>query len=819
MIKLVSCIFCLVSFLGLAQKTIIIGCVKDGVTKSGIPSIKVQFQDSKIGTLTDSLGNYRLETYYATDSIQISILGYKTIKKAVKKDQEQTINITLPSKTSNFEEITILPPDELPSIRLHKRVIAHKQINNKEKLDAYAYEVYNKIQLDINNLDKKFEEIGMVKKLDLVLEYLDTSVAGKSALPVMLSESVSDYYYENHPKKKKEIVKASRATGIENIQVSQFLGDMYLEINPYENIIDLFGKSFISPLATYARGYYQFVLTDSSFIDNNWCYLLTFKPKRSGDLAFEGEMWINDTTYAVKKITATIAPGANLNYIQDFYFEQNYKQVEHEVWMLVQEKLIMELMLTQNSKLVGVYGRKTSTRKDFIVNKKRDPSFYNSGSTIEIQEGANNRTPEEWESYRHTPLNFREIGIQTMIDSLNKKKLFTQLKTLTYMATTGYYPIGKIELGSVFSLVSGNPVEKYRFAFALRTSDAFSKKIELGGKIGYGIRDQKFKYNALIRYNVPGKKRGMLSAFYNFDIQQIGQSPSAAALGTTFSTVFNTAPFDKLTFVKKIGLGFEKDIKKDIIIYTAAEWKQYNPLGLTSYLHYNPLTSITDTLSSIRTAEFTGRLRWTKDEEFISGSFSRTSVTSVFPIFSLQAIIGVKGIGGSQYNYQKLEFQMEHYTQLGVFGRMRYGCTAGYIFGATAYPFLKVHEGNQSFWLLTSTFNKLNFMEFISDRYVMGFVENHWEGLFFDRIPVVKKLKFRMVTMGRIMYGAIDPRHSKVMLIPSYVKQFGNIPYAEVSIGIENIAKIIRVDLVWRMTHNTPGISPLGIRARYAFNF
>jgi hypothetical protein len=162
---------------------------------------------------------------------------------------------------------------------------------------------------------------------------------------------------------------------------------------------------------------------------------------------------------------------------------------------------------------------------------------------------------------------------------------------------------------------------------------------------------------------------------------------------------------------------------------------------------------------------------------------------------------------------------MEHNTQLGVLGRMRYGVTAGYIFGTTAYPFLKVHEGNQSLWLLTSTFNKLNFMEFISDKYITGFVENHWEGLFFDRIPLVKKMNLRLVSTGRILYGDISQKHEQAMLIPDFVKRFNGVPYMETSIGIENIVKVIRIDLVWRMTHPIPGQSPFGIRARYALNF
>ena len=97
------------------------------------------------------------------------------------------------------------------------------------------------------------------------------------------------------------------------------------------------------------------------------------------------------------------------------------------------------------------------------------------------------------------------------------------------------------------------------------------------------------------------------------------------------------------------------------------------------------------------------------------------------------------------YDYQKIEFAMEHNRNVGVFGRLRYGFNAGFVNGTVAYPFLKVHEGSQSYWLYTNSFNRMSFFEFISDRYVGALVEQHWQGLFFDRIPLVKKLKWRLV--------------------------------------------------------------------------
>lgn len=800
------------------QQTKVHGRVVDQKTGEGMPDVRVQFINSKIGTLTDSLGNYVLETYYATDSIIFIMPEYKRITRGVNRDHEQTIDVELEELVLDIEEVFIRPPDEFPSTILHKRVVANKPINNKEKLISYEYDLYNKIQIDLNNIGDKFKDRDLVKRLDVVMNYLDSTDGGKTYLPVILSENISHFSFKNDPKKKRELVSATRISGVENVQLNQFLGEMYLDFNIYDNYLNIFQKAFISPVANFARSYYKFYLVDSMFIGKEWCYKLTFKPKRTGDMTFEGEMWIHDTTYAVKSFKANISPWANINYVQDLYLEHHFEQVEPEVWMLTEEKMILDLKVTQGTQLYGFYGRKYASRKNFIINKPHPDEYYKSDFTVEFEDSAKIRDDAYWAAHRHIQLNAQENGIDQMVDSLNNDPFFKFMKNATYMLSSGYYPVGKVEIGSIYSLISYNPVEHLRTGIALRTSNAFSHRVEFGGKLFYGFYDQRFKYGLSTRINITPKKRGLLIVYGSRDIEQIGLSPTAAAVGSTFSSLLRTGPLDKLTFVDKAGINLEKDFGKDIITFGGVEWKEYTALGRANYEHRNADGSI-DTIRKIQTAEITLRFRWCKDEEFISGYFDRSALPSKYPIISVQGIFGIKGVFGSDYSYQKIELAIEHNRNVGVFGRLRYGINGGFILGTVAYPFLKVHEGSQSYWLYTNSFNRMSFFEFMSDTYVTGFVEQHWQGLFFDRIPLIKKLKWRLVSTGRITYGQLSQRHNEAMLIPSFTRQFGNIPYAEASIGIENIFKLGRVDLVWRLTHLYPGIAPIGVRARWSFAF
>lgn len=814
-------LFCSASF---SQKTVVKGVVTDGDTGEPMPYVKLQFQDAKIGTYTDSIGAYYIETYYATDTLLVRFSGYVTQKIAIQKDVAQEINITLKVIQTDFEAVQVKAPDERPSDVLHRRMVQNKPANNKEKLGSYEYEVYNKVQLDVNNIGDKFKERDIVKRMDLITDYLDSAENGKNYLPVILSESVSDFYFKNNPRKKLEVVKATRISGVENLQVNQFLGDMYLDFNIYDNYLILFNKQFISPAANFARNFYKFYLEDSTYIDNQWCYKLRFVPKREGDMTFQGDLWIHDTTYAVKQVSMDVSPWANINYVQALHLEHKFDQVAPEVWMLTSEKMIADLKITKKSNIYGFFGRRHSTRRNFVINQARPNEFYRASNKVEILDSAENRSDEYWAEVRHEPLSVQEQGIDNMIDSLNDLRFFNVLKNIIYLASTGYYPIGKLEIGSAFSLVTFNPVEKFRTALALRTSNDFSRRIELGGRLAYGFGDQRFKYGASIRYNITPKKRGMLTAYYSYDIEQIGQSPDAAAIGSTFGTVLRTGPLDRLTFVERTGINLEKDVRKDVVLFGGFEWKEFTALGLANYVRQDAVTGVYDTIHQIQTSEITLRYRWAKDEEFISGSFDRTSVRSKYPILSVQGVFGIKDLFGGDYNYQKLDFVIEHNARLGFLGRMRYGFNLGYIFGTSAYPFLKVHEGNQSYWLQRNTFNKMDFFEFISDRYVAGFIENHWDGLFFDRIPGVRKAKLRLITTARAAFGRIDERHFDEMLLPEFTRQFGNIPYVEVSMGIENILKVGRVDVFWRLTHTDPNlpvhhIENFGIRARYAINF
>ncbi|HCT70048.1 MAG TPA: hypothetical protein DF409_02300, partial [Bacteroidales bacterium] len=310
-----------------AQITKIRGRITDAVTGEALPFVNVYFKGTTSGSTTDEQGYYSIETRQAADSLAASSVGYHIMVKPVVRNRFQEINFNLQPDQISLSEV-VIKAGENPAEILLRKVIENKQVNNRENLEYYQFEAYTKIGFDANNLSEKFMNRKILKPFAFIFDYIDTSsYSGKAYLPVFLSESLSDVYYRNTPRTRREVIKASRVSGIDNASISQLLGDMIQQVNIYDNYITLFQKNFTSPLAGSALFSYRYYLVDSANIDGHWCYKMAFKPRRKQEFTFYGEIWIHDSTYAVKQFEMRIAADANINFINDLVLAQEFELV------------------------------------------------------------------------------------------------------------------------------------------------------------------------------------------------------------------------------------------------------------------------------------------------------------------------------------------------------------------------------------------------------------------------------------------------------------------------------------------------------------
>ncbi|WP_306640736.1 DUF5686 and carboxypeptidase-like regulatory domain-containing protein [Sanyastnella coralliicola] len=799
-----------------AQKTVVSGKVTDAETGEALPYVNISFVGTKSGTITDFNGNYFLETYYASDSIRASFIGYKPSTKAVKLDQTQVINFELSVSSIALEVAEVTAGDEEnPAHPIIRAVQKNRKINNREKLEAYEYELYNKVEFDLNNLTDEFRERKIMKPFEFVFDNID-STEEKIYLPIFMTENISEFYYRKNPKTEKEIILATKISGIENKSVSQFLGDMYQNVNIYDNNIIVFGKSFVSPISGLGFTFYDYYLMDSTYIEGKWCYQIKFQPKRKQELTFTGDMWVNDTTYAVKQVEATIAEDANINFINKLKVRQEYNEVQKEVWMLTRDELLVDFNLTE--KTMGFYGRKTTTYRDFQINEAREDDFYKGISDIIVEENATEQGEEFWDDRRHIELTDNEKSVYQMVDSIKTVPQFRTIADVISLFVSGYYVRGNFEYGPYFTLYSFNPVEGHRFRVGGRTSNDFSKRVLIEGYTAYGLRDRRFKYGGGITWMLSKQPRMVFGISGKEDVEQLGQAPGAFQQDNVLSSIFRRNPANKLTNVVEAKSYFEREWFYGLSNKIVFTHRTLSPLGALRYERLNDIRQI-EPVDNLTTAELTFYTRFAYKEKFLSGEFDRVSLGTKYPTLEVAYTLGLKDVINSDYEYQKLVVRVKDKVRFGPLGYARIWAEAGRYWGQLPYPLLQLHQGNETFFYDETAFNTMNFFEFVSDEWVSASITYHADGLFLNRIPLMRKLKWREVATVKGVVGNFDPSNQEEMVLPPETNVLTK-PYVEAALGVENIFKFLRVDGLWRLSYlDNPNIVKFGIRAKFQFDF
>ncbi|MBL0341425.1 MAG: carboxypeptidase-like regulatory domain-containing protein [Bacteroidetes bacterium] len=801
----------------LGQETKVSGRVTDGLTNEAIPFATVSFKGTVIGAVTDFNGYFVIQTDKPTDSLTASYVGYNPITLKIIKGKTQTANFLLKVNKVDLKEV-VIKAGENPANILLRKVIDNKEKNDKKKLDWYQFEAYNKMEFDLTDIPQDFKDKKLIKPFAFIFDNIDSSVTNsKPFLPFFITETLSDIYFRSDPKTTRESIKASKISGLENESVTQFLGDMYQNIDIYENYIDVFGKSFVSPISNVGTVYYKYYLTDSAFLDNQWCYKLKFKPRRKQELTFVGDCWVHDTTFAIKKIDMRVVEDANINFVEDLAVVKEYSRIENKQWMLSKELLVVDFAARKDG--VGFIGRKSASYKDFKLNEPINDTIFSGSTDIKVQENSVSRDETFWVEARHDSLSDREKLIYHMVDTIKTLPAFKTYVDIITLFFTGHYEIGKIELGPYFTFYSFNPVEGNRFRMGGRTSPKFSDRLRLEGYVAYGTRDQEFKYMGGFRYFLNTKPREAIGVRYKNDVAQFGQSENAFQDDNILSSLFRRNPPDKLTQLEGYRVYYEKEWLSGYSHRISLDHGVLVPLGKLSYDYYTN-EERTEFRSFLNTSELSLKMRFAFREKFVEGKTGRISLGSDFPVTQLIYTVGLEDVLGSDFSYQKIILKVDDIAKLPPFGYTYYAVEAGKTFGIIPSPLLNVHQGNESYFYDYASFNLMNYYEFVSDQYASLFLVHHFEGFFLDKVPLLRKLKWREVASLRAVYGSLKEENRNLMVDPTAIGSLSAKPYAEVGFGVENIFKILRFDFMYRLSYlDNPDIAKFGIRGSFQITF
>ena len=830
-----------------AQKpTRVSGKVVDAQTNLPLAFVNVYFKNSNVGATTDLDGNYSISTRWATDSLQASFIGYNTLSLAVRKSERQSLNFSLQPTSLNLEAVTIQAKKEKyskknnPAVDLIRKVMSNRSKNHLDGKPFYTYDKYEKVELSINNITQDFMDRKIFNSFGVLWDYIDTSkINGKPFLPMFLRESLSTVYYRKNPKTEREYRNAIKYTDfyetIDEQSISDVIDLLYHDVDIYDNTIDLLDHQFVSPLAPIAVNFYRFYIIDTLAMKGDSVINLAFIPRNKSNIGFTGNLYVShDDEYSVRKIDFTIIGGINLNFVRDLRIIQEFEPYE-ESFILTKDELTIDYSISKNS--LGFFGTRSVTYDKFDFDKPPDPEVFGGFENIIIAEDAYKYSNDFWDSSRFEPLNKNEAGVYEMVDSLKRVPEYQKLVYVIRVLTTGYVPIGPVDIGPILVTLSFNDVEGARLRFGGETNFNLSKRLffELYG--AYGFKDDAYKYAGGVTYTFKEdykvNPRHFLYASYQKETSFPGQELQFVN-EDNFLLSFKRGDSDKMLFSDSYRLDYVNE-GQTFQFGLAFENKRRKPYGTLSW----PFEGVdgTEFLEDIQTTEVGLNVRFAPNEQFIQGRQYRTPIINEFPVINIWYKQGIPDFLGGDYSYRKVQVSMFKRFNWSVFGHTNIELEGGKIWGEVPYILLHIPRANQTYAYQIRSYNMMNFLEFASDSYFGLNMQHFFHGFIFNKIPLFKKLKLREVITLKMLYGSLSDSNnpnlnSQLVQFPTNAEgepimfTLEGEPYIEGSFGLLNIFRFLRVDFVKRFTYldnpkvpNLWGVNGLGIRARIRVEF
>lgn len=831
--------------------TTVKGTVTDATTKEALIGVSVFIPGTSTGTSTDYEGNFQIRTNQLQDKIQFSYLGYKSATFTMKPGEEQTLNVRLETDARQLSEVVVVGKKRKvhysnknnPAVDLIREIVANKSRNRPENYEYVQYEQYEKTQMSLVNTPEKLKRNIFLRRYDFITANIDTTVLeGKALLPFYMQEEIAEHYFRKSPQSRKTVVKADKKVDfgefVDNQGMMAFMQHMYQDIDVYDNNITILTNQFLSPIADLAPTFYRFYLKDTVRTDDGQQLArLQFEPRNPSAFMFTGSLYVTlDGTYAVQSVDMEVSKGVNINWVRDLQIKLDFEKNPDGRYHLSRSGLKADFGLTQNSDM-GFYGERVVSYKDVIINQAQPASFYEGNAVVRAPQPEMPQD-EYWQNSRHSALSAVEENTYANIDSLVNMKSFKRTMDWATALVAGYKRAGSsIEIGPMNTFYSFNPVEGFRLRFGGRTTNSFSKKVMLETYAAYGFKDEKWKYYLGGSYSLTDRSIWefpvrAIRVSYQKDTNIPGQELQFVQ-EDNFLLSFKRGDNDKWLYNETFNIDYLREFENHMSYRIGfRNWRQ-SPAGSLQYIQADEAGGEYEAnqVQQLTTSEASVELRWAPNEQFFQGKLYRTPVANRYPVFTLRAAAGIKGLFGSQYEYQKVALNVYKRFYLSQLGYADVVTEGGYIFGQVPFPLLSIHRANQSYSYQLQSYNLMNFLEFVSDQYASVHVDHSFNGFIFNKLPLIKKTKLREFVTFKALYGKVREEnmpHANPDLLQFPTGADGapitytleNKPYMEASVGVGNIFKFFRVDVVKRLSYlDNPNVSDIGIRGRFKFDF
>ena len=829
------------------------GVITDSLTNEPLMYITVQYEGKGVGGISNAQGEYEVETRSGWNELTFSAIGYVT-KKVKFAPGTKVLNVKMTADDIMLSEVVVKPKKEKysrknnPAVEFMKKVIANKKELKLEENDYYQYQKYEKMKMSINDVTPEKMEKGIYKKFSFFKDQVEVSPkTNKMILPISIKETGSRTIYRKNPKSKKTIIEGMNSTGIEEFfstgdMLGTILNDVFSDINIYDDDIRLLQRRFVSPIGRGAISFYKFYLMDTLMVDKRECVHLTFVPQNSQDFGFTGHLYVvKDSTYAVKKCTMNLPKNTGVNFVENLDIVQEFEQLPDSNWVLTDDDMTVELAFVKG--IQGLEVQRTTKYTDYNFDEIEARLFRLKGNVIK-ESNMLAKSDEYWAKVRQVPLTKKESTMDLFMNRIEQipgfKYVIFGAKALieNFVETGSKEHPSKFDFGPINTIITSNYVNGTRFRLSGLTTGNFHPHWNFSGYGAYGTRDHKWFYSAQAAYSF-NKREYVLWEFpkhylafkYTYDVM----SPMDKYLATDKDNVFvgwKWTTVDQMSYIRDATLTYELETPVGFSMQAMARLRNDEPAGgVLQYWKNDGKTpgvwDETNTLiKDITTTELGISLRYAPGETFVNTKQRRVPVSLDAPQFTLSHTLGVKGVLGGEYNFNLTEASIRKRFWFGSWGKLDVTLRAGAQWNKVPFPLLNLPMANLSYITQhNESFNLINNMEFLNDRYGSLALTYDMNGKLFNRIPLIKKLKWREIFRIRGLYGTLTDKNnpykshdSDLFLFPMRNGQptsfvMGKTPYVEASVGIYNIFKLLHIEYVRRLTYtDIPGVKKDGIR-------
>ena len=807
----------------------------------------VQYRGHKIAVSSDSQGKFSIEKHPGW-VLTVSALSYKSQTISVNEKMD-FIEVKLKDDSHKLNEVVVKTKrgkysrKDNPAVELMRRVIAAKKKTDLSNHDYYQYDKYQKITLALNDLKKEQLEGKFFSKRQYLLDQVETSpYNGKLTLPVSIDETVSQHIYRKDPKTEKDIIKGQQSNGIgQVIQTGEILNtalkDAFTDVDIYDDYVRLLQYPFPSPIGRTGISFYHYYIEDTVYVERDLCYHLQFIPANSQDFGFRGELYVlADSSLHVKKCNLYMPHNTDVNYVKNMKIEQEYTKLDNGEWVLSKDDMIAELHV--NSVLQDLLVVRNTRLTDYAFDEL-PKILFKGKAKVRHDMDAMNRDEAYWNKYRQVDLTKSESSMDSFIHRMENSKGFKYIIFFVKALMENYVEIGggtdgkksKFDLGPVNTYISKNFVDGIRLRLAGRTMAALNPHFFWDGYAAYGTKSNDWYTGNIFTYSLNKKKNSPFEfpmRNLTFEVARDVTSPSDENLlhnKDNFFMTFRAATQDEMFLYHRQKLAFTYETDWGFRFNTSLRFQSNRTVGNLHYYHLDGTE-----VKKIRMTDLNVGINYNPGVTYVNTKQQRLPINLDSPEIGLSHTMGFRGFMGGQYHSNITKLSIYKRQWLGSWGYLDFHAIGQAQWNKVPFPMLILPPINLSYFEQETTISLMKDWEFLNDRQVFWALSWDMNGKLLNRIPLIKKLKWREWFAIKGVWGHLTDKNNpyleknqgdgRLFKFPKNSHVMNDTPYWECVAGVHNIFKFFSVEYVRRLTYlNNNNIDKWGIRFGFMMSF